>query len=113
MAMHDPEDAQWWYRFGADKAKEFAERVAPKIGLSNTTLNPDKKIDYNAPALIVGGVLSAIKTQETPFFKARKYYGIDPQYAFSFNQGDYLLYKDKYPDLPIYVWINWLENEKF
>lgn len=113
MAIHDPEDAPWWYIYGHNKAIEFVNRVAPNINLGNVRINPEKKIDLSAPDLIVEEIPSELKTQETPYFKARRDYGIDPQYAVSFNRGDYELYSDRYPDLPIYFWVNWQEFSKF
>ena len=62
--------------------------------------------------ILVNGRLADLKVQETPFFKAQDHYGIDPQYAVSFNGGDYVSYKKQYPEIDIYFWVNWKMLEK-
>lgn len=75
-------------------------------------INPAKASDKMVPDLIVDGKLSDLKTQNTPFFTATRY-GLDPQYTYTFNRKDYLRYKKLYPEIDIYVWIDWRQTEGF
>lgn len=51
-----------------------------------------------------------LKTQNTPFFTAKKY-GVDPQFAVTFNHKDYLRYKKLYPFSVIFFWVEWTTTE--
>lgn len=104
--MHDTEDIGWWYEHGNRKEDFFVEKIAPLVGL-DARINPAKEDDKTAPDLIISGKEAELKTQETPFFTAKKNCGVDPQYAVTFNHGDYLSYKRKHPDLDIYFMVNW------
>lgn len=104
--MHDTEDKSWWVVHGANKEILFVEKVCPKLNLG-AVINPAKKGNPFLPDLIVDGKLADLKCQETPFFKAKEIYNIDPQFAFTFNQKDYQRYSARYPDLIIYIWVNW------
>jgi hypothetical protein len=74
-------------------------------------INPAKAADVYAPDLIVEGHLADLKCQRTPFFKAQELYGIDPQFAVTFNTNDFERYRDAYPSLDIYFWISWQRTE--
>lgn len=101
----DTENRDHWYRYGEYLEGKFVTFCNSKTDLI-TEINPQKTIDKTVPDLIVNGRLSDLKTQNTPFFTASRY-GIDPQYAVTFNRKDYERYSKLYPDLDIYFWIEW------
>src|SRR5690606_20401686 len=53
-----------------------------------------------------------LKTQNTPFFTARKY-NCDPQYTVTFNRNDADRYRIEEPELDIYFWVDWIAVEYF
>jgi hypothetical protein len=115
--MIDTEDKLVWCADGVEREKDFVVRVAPSLKL-DAKINPAKETDPYAPDLIVNGKISDLKSQTTPFFTARKAFkskvrpeGIDPQYAVSFNRKDYIRYKEHYPGLDIYFWVEWKSLE--
>ena len=56
------------------------------------------------------GSLADLKTQNTPFFTASRY-RLDPRFAVTFNRKDYERYKNLYPTIIIYFWIDWKQTE--
>jgi hypothetical protein len=110
MKGHNPEDISFWYLYGESREALFIKEVAPLLGL-RAERNPAKSSDKTAPDLLVNSVEAELKTEETPFFTAKKAYGIDPQYAVSFNRGDYVSYKKRCPMIDVYFWVNWQELE--
>lgn len=116
--LHDTEDKNWWLIHGVDLETKFVKFVCPKISL-NAEINPKKKHDPTVPDLIVNGRLADLKTQNTPFFTVSRYskkvgektIPFDPSYAVTFNEKDFIRYKELYPDIDIYFWINWNEIE--
>jgi hypothetical protein len=112
VPIHDTEDTRWWYARGEEKEAFFISTIAPRLGIT-AARNPEKDTDPTAPDLLVDGKRAELKNQETPFFKAKKYYRVDPQFAVSFNLGDYEKYKEKYPEMDIFFWVDWQELEKF
>jgi len=70
-------------------------------------INPKKSTDPFAPDLVVNGRLADLKAASTPFFTAQRIFGIDPQFAYTFNKKDYERYKQFYPDIDVFVWIHW------
>jgi hypothetical protein len=106
-----PQDKDFWVEAGADKERDFVERVLPALGF-NGDLNPAKQLDPYAPDLVVEGHLADLKCQRTPFFKAAALYGIDPQFAVTFNQKDYTRYCELYPSLDIFFWVAWQTTTK-
>jgi hypothetical protein len=106
MNGHNPEDTNFWYQFGEDREAAFIKEIAPLLGL-RAERNPKKDTDKSAPDLLVNSVEAELKTEETPFFTAQKRYGIDPQYAVSFNTGDYISYKKRCPTIDVYFWVHW------
>src|SRR3954454_23053909 len=96
MTTHSPQDKGFWVDAGRDKERDFVERVLPRLGFSGA-INPAKESDIYAPDLLVEGQLADLKAQRMPFFKARELYEVDPQFAVTFNEKDYLRYRDRYP----------------
>lgn len=109
--MHNTEDKEWWTKHGSRKEEDFVRDICPRIPL-NAQINPKKINNPYLPDLIVDGELADLKYQTTPFFKAGVIYGIDPQFAVTFNHKDFNRYKEKYPEITVYYWINWESLEK-
>jgi len=103
--MHNTEDKQWWLQHGEALEEKFVE-VCNYLGI-NAQINPAKTEEATAPDLVVNGIVADLKTQNTPFFTTEKSFGIPPRYAFSFNRKDYERYQEFYPNIDIYVWIDW------
>jgi hypothetical protein len=56
------------------------------------------------------GQLADLKCQNTPLFQARKY-GVDQQYAVTFNLKDalnYGVYGNNYKNLTVFFWVDWV-----
>ena len=52
--------------------------------------------------------LGDLKTQNTPFFQAQSRYGINPQFAVTFNLKDWKRYSAKYSGIDIFFWVSWV-----
>lgn len=94
---------------GEAKEKRFVELCQSKLGLS-AQINPEKALNRYAPDLLVDGLVADLKTQNTPFFTAKRY-RIDPRFGVTFNRKDYERYKSQYPGIDIYFWIDWAQTE--
>lgn len=105
IVTHDTEDKLWWCLHGNDLEERFVRILRTRFD-REAIINPDKMRDKYAPDLVVGGFLADLKTQNTPFFTADRY-GLDPQFAVTFNRKDRDRYRDRYPRLHIYFWIEW------
>lgn len=112
QALFNTEDRAQWYGWGEGEEKAFLERVVPRLGI-DLRLNPEKEqkpweidlYDYTNRRY------ADLKTQNTPFFTAGKYfYGrspYDPTYTVTFNKKDYENYLENHPDCDIYFWVCW------
>jgi hypothetical protein len=109
--MHNTEDKDWWVINWRKEEDSFVNIVAPRINIL-ATINPEKQNNPYAPDLIVNGELADLKCQQTPFFKSYSLYKIPNQYAITFNKKDFIRYKEKYPSIVIYYWLDWKELEK-
>lgn len=106
----DTEARSSWYRHGEDLEDAFIQRVAPSLSLV-IKLNPKKDLDPTVIDMLYLNKFEAdLKTQNTPFFTAKKY-GVPPQYAVTFNKKDYERYKRLYPHSIIFFWVNWTSLE--
>lgn len=104
---HDTEDKSYWVnQYGTKKEIEFCN-LMNSIGGYSTIPNPSKQFDKYAPDILVNGALSDLKYCGTPFYTARKYHGLDPQFVITFDDKDYLRYKSKYPEILIYFWVEY------
>lgn len=105
--MHDTEDRYEWYGIGENLERHFVDKCRSELQW-DIMINPEKEIDPTVPDLIYNGQLADLKTQQTPFFTASRY-GIDPQFAVTFNRKDYVRYSQMYPELIILFWVDWQE----
>lgn len=108
---HDTEDRDWWHKHGERLEGEFAVVARRRVGL-DVIRNPEKDADPTVPDLLVNGVLAEVKTQNKPFFTARRY-GMDPRFTITFNRKDYRHYQKRFSDLVIYVWLDWDQTEGY
>lgn len=109
--MHNTEDKPYWVGTGEQAEGPFVEIVCPVLKLHGRR-NPAKGHDPYAPDLIVDEQLADLKHQTTPFFKAGMLYALDPQYTVTLNVKDYERYSQNYPEIVIYIWVNWRELQK-
>lgn len=94
-----------WCRDGEAIEEAFVNKYGRIL---NLTINPEKAHNPFAPDLLESGkMLADLKTQNTPFFKSKKLYNINPTYAVVFNRKDAIRYYKKYPDIIIYFWVEW------
>jgi len=94
-----------WCKEGEKIEVAFVKKYGEALGLS---INPEKTHNPYAPDLVYKKEqLADLKTQNTPFFKSKKLYGIDATYAVVFNRKDAVRYYRNYPDIVIYFWIEW------
>lgn len=112
----DPQDKDAWVDIGNELEHEFVDTVAPRLGL-DAEINPVKEgHDGNEYAidLIVDDKHTDLKCQATPFFMAKELFGIDSQYAVSFNVNDYERYKKKIQNvggIDILFWVTWPDEK--
>jgi len=109
VVPHHTEDKSWWLQHGEKLEILFVKICSERLNL-NMAINPKKLTDPTVPDLLVDGKLADLKTQNTPFFTAGRY-GIDPRFAVTFNRKDYIRYKQLYPEIDIYFWIDWTQLE--
>jgi hypothetical protein len=99
-----------WCNNYLSKEIEFCE-ILNKMNIKSM-INPDKKLNKYAPDIIVNNNIADLKYRATPFYSSNHYYNIDPQYAITFNVKDYTHYKEKYPDITIFFWIDFKETSR-
>lgn len=104
---HNLQDKTHWCKEGEKLEISFVREYGEKL---KYILNPDKTKNECAPDLINTKTnnLADLKVQNTPFFKAKELYGIEPTYAVVFNEKDKDRYENYYPDIEIVYYVNWL-----
>jgi hypothetical protein len=104
--LRDLQNKGPWCEHGYRTEEIFVSTYGPALDL---VINPEKQKSAYVPDLynVKTRSLAELKTQNTPFFEARKRYAIDPQYAVVFNIKDRQRYKRHYPRLDIYFWVDW------
>jgi len=102
----DLQNKSLWCREGEKIEEAFVSKYGDDL---NVGINPEKAINRYAPDLVFIPEDSFVdlKTQNTPFFKAKKLFGIDPSFAVVFNRKDYERYGEKYPGIDILFWVEW------
>lgn len=94
-----------WCKDGEKIETAFVNKYGTKL---NLIINPEKNTNPYAPDLMYdNSILADLKTQNTPFFKAKKLYNIDSSYAVVFNRKDAARYYKMYPNIIIYFWVEW------
>jgi hypothetical protein len=94
-----------WCKEGEKIEEAFVAKFGQNLDLK---INPLKTVNPYAPDLVFReNELADLKTQNTPFFKAKKLFNIDPSYAVVFNKKDAIRYYRLYPEIIIYFWVEW------
>jgi len=105
----DTEDKLAWCEEAHEDERQFVDQRLPELGIRGV-VNPDKLVDrYTFDLKMI--LQSDLKSVRTPLFKAHELYGIDPQYAVTFNIKDALRYRQRYPNILVIfdVWWQTLE----
>lgn len=93
------EDKAAWAEYGQAAESEFCIWAA-LVGI-DAKLNPAKATDPYTFDLLLDGKPADLKTVRTPFYSSRIIYGIEPQYAVTFNLKDAERYRAMYPDIRV------------
>lgn len=101
----DTEDKQVWCDYGDDAERHFVAGRLFDLGLGGH-INPQKKTNPYVHDMFVQ-FPSDLKTVRTPLFKSMELYGIEPQYAVTFNHKDAERYKELYPNIVVIFDIWW------
>lgn len=107
-AGNDLENKNFWVKKGVAKEWEFVHSICPQLGLK-AQWNVE---DPYMPDLWVNNRLAELKYKSTPFFRSFDMFNIPPQYCMAINGKDYMRYKELYPNLDIYFWVDWQELTK-
>ena len=108
--MHNTEDKKYWVeKYGLNHEYRFIEILKDFDGY-DLDINPDKKNSPTSIDFIWQEDLADLKTQTTPFFTSKRY-GIDTEYAVTFNKIDYQRYldyeKSTKKNVYVFFWIDW------
>lgn len=104
--MIDTEDKlAWCEKFGVETEVNFALGRMHEFGLP-TYLNPAKRNDKYTHDLCTI-FQTDLKTVRTPLFKSQEMFGIDPQYAVTFNVKDGIRYSELYPNIVVIFDVEW------
>jgi len=78
-------------------------------------INPKKTEDKYDHDLLINGYKGDLKTQHTPFYRAKDFYNLDPQWAITYNHKDYVRYKNNYTNknLPFYIIFDVIRKNEF
>lgn len=105
VSNKDLQNKARWCEHGASLEETFVSMFGKTYGIS---IHPDKSTNKYAPDLLIKEKFIAdLKTQNTPFFKARELFGFDPNYVVVFNKKDLVRYTKLYPDIYILFWVRW------
>lgn len=103
--MINTEDKIAWCQAAEDDERDFVINRLPQIGLTGN-INPAKATDRYTHDIHIT-LPADLKSVRTPLFKAQELYGIDPQYAVTFNDKDGQRYAKLYPNLLIVFDVQW------
>ena len=101
----DLNDKMAWCDAGAKAEREFTVGRLHDLGVASW-INPAKRTDPYTHDLFVS-FPADVKTIRTPLFRAGDLWGIDPQYAITFNRKDYDRYKLLYPNIIVLFDVRW------
>lgn len=101
----DTEDKIAWCRDAEGDEKAFAVGRLFTLGLGGY-INVAKRSDPFTHDLFIN-FPADLKSVRTPLFKSRELYGIDPQYAVTFNVKDAQRYAKLYPNIVVVFDVNW------
>jgi len=100
----DTENKNYWVEeYGIKKETEFCN-ACNVLGVP-LKINPNKTFDKYAPDLLYGNMLADLKYSGTPFYTSKC-----PQWTVSFNHKDYVQYIENYPNIGIFLWVNYPDS---
>lgn len=99
------EDKQAWCFAAESEERAFAVNRLFDLGLSGA-VNVAKREDPYTHDLFIN-FPADLKSVRTPLFMAHQMYGIDPQYAVTFNIKDGKRYSDLYPNIVVVFDVEW------
>ena len=99
----------WCEKFGDETERTFATDRLFNLGIASWP-NLEKRTNKYAHDLFCI-FQSDLKTVRTPLFKSQELYGIDPQYAVTFNLKDQERYNSLYPNIIVIFDIKWEVTE--
>jgi len=100
----------WCEKYGEKTELEFSMEKMFELGIP-TYVNPEKKRDKFSHDLC-SIFQTDLKTVRTPLFMSQELYGIDPQFAVTFNLKDGSRYKELYPNIIVIFDVKWETTEK-
>jgi hypothetical protein len=106
----DTEDKQAWCDYGDATERQFVAGRLFDLELGGH-INPQKKSNPYTHDIFVQ-FPSDLKSVRTPLFKSMELYGIDPQYAVTFNHKDAERYKELYPNIIVIFDVWWRDCSK-
>ena len=106
--MNNEDKLAWCEKYGDKTESEFCVNRLFDLDITGY-LNPEKKRNKYVHDLF-SIFKTDLKTIRTPLFKAQELYGIDPQYAVTFNVKDGKRYKELYPNIIVIFDVLWDEN---
>lgn len=107
------ENTELWYEAAETWENDFVVKYGDRFKI---IINPAKKYNKYAPDLYCLNTCTNadLKPQFTPFYKAFELYGVNPQYAWTFNVSDLLEYLIQWEnDLGIFVWVKFEDSNLF
>ena len=108
--MSRPKDNQdkraWCDTYGVAQESAWCEWARDALTL-DVRINPAKDEDRFTFDLLLNGKPADLKTVRTPLYLARPMFGIDPQYAVTFNHKDGTRYRSLYPDITVIFDVAW------
>jgi len=109
LTMNTEDKLEWCKKANEDERTFSVDRLF-NLGLVGH-INLAKKTDPYTHDLFIQ-FQADLKSVRTPLFKAQELYGIDPQYAVTFNLKDGKRYAELYPKIVVVFDINWQELSK-
>lgn len=107
--MNTEDKQAWCTEFGEKTELGFCVDRMFRLGVA-TWPNPEKRTNIYAHDLM-SAFPSDLKTVRTPLFKANDLYGIDPQFAVTFNEKDGRRYAELYPNIIVIFDVMWETTE--
>jgi hypothetical protein len=108
--MSRPKDNQdkqaWCDTYGVTQESAWCEWARDALTL-DVSVNPGKASDKFTFDLLLCGKPADLKTVRTPLYLAQRMFGIDPQYAVTFNHKDGTRYRSLYPEITVIFDVAW------
>ena len=103
--MIDNQDKQSWCDAAEKQEQDFVVHRLFRLGVGGFVNLAKLNDPYTHDLQVM--LMADLKSVNTPFFKAQDRYGIDPQYAVTFNDKDARRYAELYPNIVVFFDVNW------